>query len=132
MLYQIDVMSRVPVYEQIIEQTRRFILRGILEPGDQIPSVRSLSAELSVNPNTIQKALAQLERQGLVFSVPGKGTFVAGKAKVILAEKKRGELEEIQRQLRELIWAGISREELLKMVNELFDNRWSETREDGK
>ena len=54
-MYHVDAMSRVPVYEQIVEQTEKFILAGILKPGDKIPSVRNLSIELSVNPNTIQK-----------------------------------------------------------------------------
>ena len=59
-MYQIDVMSRTPVYEQIIRQTEDFILKGIVNAGDKMPSVRSLSVELSVNPNTIQKAISEL------------------------------------------------------------------------
>ena len=57
-MFQIDTLSRVPVYEQIIEQMERFVLAGLLKPGTQLPSVRSLSTELSINPNTIQKAIS--------------------------------------------------------------------------
>ena len=67
-MYQVDVMSRVPVYEQIVEQTKKFILSGILTAGDQIPTVRQLSASLSLNPNTVQKAFKELDRQGLIYS----------------------------------------------------------------
>ena len=61
-MFQIDVMSRKPVYEQLINQMERFILTGVMHQDDQIPSVRSLSVELAVNPNTIQKAYSELDR----------------------------------------------------------------------
>ena len=62
-MFQIDIMSRIPVYEQIIRQTEKFILIGVLNAGDKLPSVRQLSAELSINPNTIQKAFTELDRK---------------------------------------------------------------------
>ena len=67
-MFQIDPMSRQAVYEQLIEQMERFILSGILKSGDQIPSVRSLSVDLSVNPNTIQKAYSQMDAKGMIYS----------------------------------------------------------------
>ena len=72
MLY-IDVMSRTPVYEQIITQIEKLIGAGIMKEGEQLPSVRSLSIQLSVNPNTIQKAYGELDAKGIIGSVPGKG-----------------------------------------------------------
>ena len=69
-MFMIDPMSRQPVYEQIIRQMERFILSGMLAPGDQLPSVRSLSLELSINPNTIQKAYSELDVRGIIYSVP--------------------------------------------------------------
>ena len=72
-MFKIDIMSRVPVYEQIIEQMEKFILTGILSAKEQVPSVRSLSVELSVNPNTIQKAYSDLDRREIIYSVPGRG-----------------------------------------------------------
>ena len=65
-MFMIDPMSRQPVYEQIIRQMERFILSGMLAPGDQLPSVRSLSLELSINPNTIQKAYSELDVRGII------------------------------------------------------------------
>ncbi len=122
-MYQIDVMSRVPVYEQIVEQTEKFILTGILKPGDKIPSVRSMSIELSVNPNTIQKSIAELDRRGLIFSVPGKGCFVAEKAKTALTAVKRGELKEIREKIKELALAGVTRDELLAVIDEIYSGK---------
>ena len=121
-MYQIDIMSRVPVYEQIVDQTVKFILTGILKSGDKIPSVRNLSIELSVNPNTIQKSIAELDRRGLIFSVPGKGCFVAESAKDALTAVKRGEMTEIKNKIKELILAGITKEELISLIEEIYSD----------
>ena len=80
-MFQIDSFSRVPVYEQIINQLEHFILTGILVADTQIPSVRNLSVSLSINPNTIQKAYAELDRNGIIYSVPGRGCFITKEAK---------------------------------------------------
>ena len=82
-MFQIDPLNRTPVYEQLIRQTERFVLTGIFKPQDQVPSVRALSVELGVNPNTIQKAYSQMEASGILQSVPGRGRFVTGEAKEI-------------------------------------------------
>ena len=79
-MFTIDVMSRVPVYEQLIKQVEDQVLKGIMKEGDKMPSVRSLSMELSTNPNTIQKAYMELDRRGILVSVPGKGSFISAEA----------------------------------------------------
>ena len=122
-MYQIDAMSRVPVYEQIVDQTVKFILAGILKPGDRIPSVRNLSIELSVNPNTIQKSISELDRKGLIFSVPGKGCFVTEEAKALLSAVKKGEMAEIKAKLKELFLAGIKKEELISLIEDIYSNK---------
>lgn len=83
----LDYQDRRPIYEQIVDKFQLLIIRGVLEPEEQMPSVRHLAMELSINPNTIQKAYAVLEQQGYIYSVKGKGNFVSGKEN--LAEKKR-------------------------------------------
>lgn len=119
-MFQIDVMSRTPVYEQLVGQVEKFILTGILSEGDKIPSVRSLSMELSVNPNTIQKAFSELDRRGLINSVPGKGCFVSEKAKKALQVSRRGNLKGLSDQIRELALAGVSKEEVISCVEKVF------------
>lgn len=125
-MYTIDVMSRVPVYEQVVEQTERFILTGILKAGDKIPSVRNLSVELSVNPNTIQKAVSELDRRGIVYSIPGRGCFVSQDAVSILSMSRRKGLEDIKEQLRELRLAGVEKEEMIGIIDEIFSPKGEE------
>ena len=98
-MFLIDVLSREPVYMQIINQLERFILIGIMKPNDQIPSVRSLSQELSINPNTIQKAFAVLEQQGFIYSVKGRGSFVSPDPGGGITQKR----DEFYGQLKEMV-----------------------------
>lgn len=73
----IDYTDATPIYEQVVTKYKNLIVRGVLAPNEKMPSVRSLAMELSINPNTIQKAYAELERQGFVYTVKGRGNFVA-------------------------------------------------------
>lgn len=122
-MFKIDVMSRVPVYEQIIEQMEKFILTGILSAKEQVPSVRSLSVELSVNPNTIQKAYSDLDRRGIIYSVPGRGCFVSENAKELLSGAKRSQLSELQQTIYELVLAGITREEIIECLDKAIKRK---------
>lgn len=119
MMYQIDGLSRTPVYEQIINQTERFLMLGILKEGDRMPSVRSLAAELSVNPNTIQKAFGIMDQKGLITSVPGRGCFIREKAAEMIRQERRAQLDELKRNMRELMLAGITAEELHQCIREI-------------
>ncbi len=119
-MFQIDVMSRKPVYEQLINQMERFILTGVMHQDDQIPSVRSLSVELAVNPNTIQKAYSELDRRGITYSVPGRGSFVAAGAAERIGERRRSKLKEFIALVSELALAGIKKEEIIACVEEAF------------
>ncbi len=73
----IDYKDTRPIYEQIVERYKTLILKGALQPDEQLPSVRNLAMELSINPNTIQKAYTELERQGFIYTVKGRGNFVS-------------------------------------------------------
>jgi len=107
----LDYRDPRPIYEQIVQKLADLILAGVLEEDEQLPSVRSLAMELSINPNTIQRAYAELDRQGYTYSVKGKGSFVSGSEP--LREKKRREILETFRRLSaEALRAGISREQL--------------------
>lgn len=121
-MFVIDVMSRVPVYEQIINQVEEQILTGILKNGDKMPSVRSLSVKLSINPNTIQKAYAELDRKQLIVTVPGKGSFISPSALEVLGNNSREKLPELKQSIRELALAGISKEDVIAAVSEVYDS----------
>ncbi len=119
-MLQIDSLSRVPVYEQIIRQMERLVLTGVLSPGSQMPSVRSLSVELSINPNTIQKAYTELDRRGIARSVPGRGCFVAEGALEALKGSARHRLSELAEIVEELKLAGLSENELVEEIHRLY------------
>ena len=76
-MFRLDAGSGVPIYRQLVEQVRREVMLGRLQPGDQLPSVKEVVDALSVNPNTVVKAFGELEHQGLVVRRQGVGTFVA-------------------------------------------------------
>ena len=76
-MIRLDYRDSRPIYEQVRDGLRRLMVTGVMQPGEQLPSVRSLAMELAINPNTIQRAYAQLEQEGYVYSVSGRGTFVA-------------------------------------------------------
>ncbi len=121
-MYRIDLLSRIPIYEQITEQTEKFIIAGVLKPGDALPSVRSLSMSLHANPNTVQRAFTELERRGLISTFQGKGCYVRPDAKDVLTAKARQRLGELKDLCRELIAAGIGAEEIIKEINNISDN----------
>ncbi|MBE5940007.1 MAG: GntR family transcriptional regulator [Lachnospiraceae bacterium] len=121
-MFTIDLMSRVPVYEQIIEQMENFVIKGVLSAGTQVPSVRSLSVQLSINPNTIQKAYTELDRRGIIYSVPGRGCFISDTAMDILCNNKRKQLEDLKNLLKELSLVGVTKDEVISIVTETFEN----------
>lgn len=88
-MFSIDLTSRIPIYEQIYEKIIGLILNGTLKENDQLPSVRSLAKSTGVNPNTVAKAYQELERNKIIYSVPGRGSFISAqdnnefKAKVL-------------------------------------------------
>lgn len=119
-MFSIDNLSQMPVYEQLIEQTKRFILIGALAAGDALPSVRGLSVKLSVNPNTIQKAYSELTHRGILVAVPGKGLYVSENALEVLGKTARQKIGDLKELLQELKLSGIAESEILKTVTEIY------------
>lgn len=116
----IDYKDNRPLYEQIVERFQVLIERGVLKPQEQMPSVRSLAMDLSINPNTIQKAYAELERRGYIYTVKGRGNFVSYDEE--LKEKRRSQqLEEFKTKAVQAMEAGVTKAELLQIVNEIFE-----------
>lgn len=111
----IDYKDARPIYEQVVERFKTLILKGVLLPDEKMPSVRNLAVELSINPNTIQRAYAELERQGYIYTVKGRGNFVSDSRQLFIKYK-----EEIFVQLRivckQAFDAGITEEELIRGI----------------
>ncbi|MEY8522836.1 GntR family transcriptional regulator [bacterium 1XD8-76] len=103
-MIMLDYKDTRPIYEQVVEKFQTLILKGVLEPDAQLPSVRSLAFELSINPNTIQRAYGELERQGFIYTVKGRGGFVRYNEDLleIRKERLREQIAEILEEAREL------------------------------
>ena len=111
----LDYKDRRPIYEQVAEKLEELMLLGILGENEPLPSVRSLAMELSINPNTIQRAYAELERQGYIYTVKGKGSFVAENS-VMKEKRKKDLLIQVSEVIDEAIRVGIPGEEIKNMV----------------
>lgn len=103
-----------PIYEQIKDGLRKLIVTGAMAPDEKLPSVRALATQLSINPNTIQRAYNELEGEGYIYSVPGKGSFASGNTGARKAEL----LSQVRELLAELRYLGVSNAELAALVKE--------------
>lgn len=111
----IDYRDTRPIYEQVVEKFKMLILRGVLHQDDKIPSVRNLAVDLSINPNTIQRAYAELERQGYIFTVKGKGNFVSD-SRQLLFRYREEIFAEIQNICRAAFEVGITKDEIIQSI----------------
>ena len=104
-----------PIYEQVKDNYRKLIVSGVLSPDEKLPSVRELATELAINPNTIQRAYRELEQEGIIYSVPGKGSFAAEKGEAIEA-KRAGALAKFDEAVKELSQLGVAITELIERL----------------
>ena len=117
MKFQCDTTSRTPIYRQLIDQVRRAVARGGLRPGQRLPSVRQLSRELVVNPNTVARAYTELEREGTLVTQQGRGAFVAEPRTDLTKKARRKQLgEQLDLLFVEAVHLGFTSDELLTMV----------------
>jgi GntR family transcriptional regulator len=115
--FHINTASRLPIYQQLAQQIREAIARGELQPETALPSVRQLSRELVVNPNTVARAYTELEREGLLVSRPGRGIHVAQpRNDLTRAARDRRLIERLDRWLTEAVHLGYSAEEVLRLT----------------
>lgn len=116
-MIQVNYRDPRPIYEQVRDGFRQLILSGALPEGEKLPSVRELAASLAINPNTIQRAYRELEAEGCIDSVPGRGSFVRRSNAAALARRK--ELTEaLCAAAQELRTLGLSEEEILTITKE--------------
>jgi len=115
----LDYADRRPIYEQVVDKMKELILLGVLETDSQLPSVRELAMDLSINPNTVQRAYAELERQGVIYCVKGRGNFVAGVSG--LREQHKEELiKKLSELIKEAKKAEISETEFAGLVKNFY------------
>lgn len=115
-MFDLDMQSRTPIYEQLYKKTVELIIKGILKENEKIPSVRNLAKELGVNPNTVSKAYQELERNKIIYSVSGRGSFVA---KTADSSVKDYILTDFDEKSIEALKIGISKTELKERIEGL-------------
>ena len=113
----LDYRDTRPLYEQIVDKFQMLILSGALEPNSRMPSVRSLAVELSINPNTIQRAYSELERNGILYTVKGKGNYVAY-SDSLKDVRKQEILEKLRDLKKEALSMGMTVKELTEFLEQ--------------
>lgn len=120
-MFKVDPRSSTPIYEQIELGIKELILKGALKAGEKLPSVREMSSILTINPNTISKAYGELEREGIIETLRGKGTFITDNYRAKVDDKK---IEYISEELKKLVlkanYNGISKNDFIALVIQIF------------
>ncbi len=121
----LDYRDKRPIYEQVVEKLEKLIVCGALESNTRMPSVRSLAMELSVNPNTIQRAYAQLEQDGYLYTIVGRGNYVTCEA-----EWKKGRVQTVLKEFTEVLTKAretrVPRGELLALFDRIYPEKEGE------
>lgn len=112
-MIQLNYRDGRPIYEQVRDGLRQLLVVGAIQPGDKLPSVRSLAAQLAINPNTIQRAYETLEQEGYVYSVPGKGSFAAQRDEID-STRREELLARLDELAEELLYLGVTPEEIAR------------------
>ncbi len=117
---QLNYRDTRPIYEQVKDGFRKLLLTGVLKEGDRLPSVRELSAQLAVNPNTIQRAYREMEAEGIVYTAQARGTFAAS-PDALRREQVGSLMASLRETAAQLEAMGVSREEIIRGLEENHD-----------
>jgi len=113
-MIQIDYRSPKAIYEQVRDEMKKLIMKGVLKEDEQIPSVREIAGMLAINPNTIQRAYRELEMEGFIYSVKGRGNFVSPRKEAEQASRIEELLQNFKTCASELLYLGVQEEELIE------------------
>ena len=116
-MFRLDERSHKAMYEQVMDNLKELIMTNVMNENDKVPSVRELSEQLMINPNTVQKAFKELEREGYIYTVSGKGSFVSGKSEIKRdPEKVKALLNNVGDSFRGLLMLGYSPEDAASLI----------------
>ena len=115
-MINLDYQSRVPIYEQIVNNIEKYVALGILEARTQIPSIREMASNLGINPNTVKKSYDILESNGVITTISTKGTFIADDTKKATNDKIEKEINIIRDKINELTKMGIGYDEIIERI----------------
>ncbi|MBC2330259.1 GntR family transcriptional regulator [Listeria swaminathanii] len=118
-MFTINTKSQLPIYEQIVQIIKEQVVKGILKEGEKIMSIREFASRIGVNPNTVSKAYQELERQEVIVTVKGKGTFIANQRDKVNSPKKLAETKvKLKETILDLVYLGINVEEIHRLSEE--------------
>ncbi len=118
-MFNIDYTSREPIYEQLYNNVVKQISLGVLEAKQQLPPVRQLALQLNVNPNTVSKAYKNLEQDGIIYSVVGKGSFVMENVSVVDSKKVEA-LKNVTNSLEQAVKLGVQKDEITSILDDVY------------
>lgn len=116
-MFDIDLQSRTPIYEQLYRRVTELVVKRQLMPGDKLPSVRELAKSLGVNPNTVSKAFQNLERDGVIYSLPGRGSFISEKKSNTIRENA---MVDFRKAATEAVLSGLEEDVMISAVKEIY------------
>lgn len=119
-MLQLDMQSRQPIYEQLMLKLSELVILGAMKADEQLPSVRSLARDLGVNPNTVQKSYQELERRGIIYSVAGKGSFIASGKNANEMMRSRS-TETLRAAIKEGKRAGLTRQDVDVLADHVYE-----------
>lgn len=119
----IDYKSRKPIYEQIIDNIKSLIVSGVLKRDEQLPSVRQMAQELAINPNTIQKAYTELEREGIIYSLKGRGSFVGSSLQELRTVQQKALLEQLAEVSADLYRLQVPQQDVWTVVQQVYERQ---------
>lgn len=118
-MFQIDLASRTPIYEQLVQNVIRLTSAGVIRSGDKLPPVRTLASQLGINPNTVAKAYSILETKGYVASVVGSGSFLTDKLES--SAEKVIAIDEFRQAVKNACLYGADKDELIKLIDKIYE-----------
>lgn len=121
-MFDLDLQSRVPIYEQLYRKVVEMTVKKEMVPGEKLPSVREMAKALGVNPNTVSKAIQMLERDGVIYSIPGKGSFISEKNGGVIRENSSAAFSEA---VGEAMRAGLTEEDMISIIKKIFTEKES-------
>ena len=129
-MFQLDMRSHRSIYEQVIDNFKELITTGVLEQDVRMLSVRELAGTLAINPNTVQKAFKELEREGYIYTVTGKGTFVSSREDIHIDKESVKNIKILIKQnIKELYFMGLENDEIKKILEKIADETLSQLEE---
>lgn len=119
-IINVDYRDRKPIYEQIIDNVTTLVIRGLLQPNEQLPSVRVLASELAINPNTIQKSYSELEKREVIYSIQGRGSYISPNIEALKKTRENEILKLLEKLLYESREIGMEKQTIKDCINKVW------------